>query len=189
MHDNMPDYIRDVSKKATCIYSQQEVEAALDRMAKAIHDKLHDKNPVLLCVMIGGVVTMGHLLTRLDFPLEVDYVHATRYRGELSGGDLIWKAKPSTDLKDRSVLIVDDILDGGITLAKVAKELETMAPKEVLTAVLVDKYTKRVEGGLQKADFVGLEIEDRYVFGYGLDYKEYLRNAPGIYEVALEHMV
>lgn len=184
---NLPEYIKEVSEKSTCLYTHNEVEAALDRMAKNIHEKLQDKNPLLLCVMIGGVVTLGHLLTRLDFPLEVDYVHATRYRGELTGGDIHWKKKPPASVVGRTVLVVDDILDGGITLSVILNEVKAMGAKEVYTAVLVDKYNKRVENGLSHADFVGLEIEDHYVFGYGLDYREYLRNAPGIYVVAPEH--
>ncbi len=182
-----PEYINDVYKKSTCIYTKPEVEAALDRMAIDIHEKLHDKNPLLLCVMIGGFVTLGQLVTRLDFPLETDYVHATRYNSGTRGSEIQWKINPPAHVKDRTVLIVDDILDGGITLAAIIEKVKAMGAKEVLTAVLVDKYTKRVENGLKDADFVGLKIEDRYVFGYGLDYKEYLRNAPGIYMVAPEH--
>lgn len=183
----IPGKIQDVYKKSTRLFSTEEVEAALDRMAIDIHQQLHDQNPVLLCVMIGGLVPLGNLLPRLDFPLEVDYVHATRYRGELTGGEVHWKVRPSTDLKDRTVLIVDDILDGGITLAVIVEEVKKLGAKAVLTAVLVDKYQKRVENGLKNADFVGLQIEDHYIFGYGMDYNEYLRNAPGIFVVAPEH--
>ena len=156
-------------------------------MAINIHDELKDKNPVILCVMIGGLVPLGNLLLRLDFPLEVDYVHATRYRGELTGGEIHWKVKPSANLKGRTVLVVDDILDGGITLAAIIDEVKAMGAEEVFSAVLVDKFRKRVPNGLQKADFVGLEVEDHYIFGYGMDYNEYLRNAPGIFVVDPEH--
>jgi hypoxanthine phosphoribosyltransferase len=183
----IPGTIQDVYAKSSRLFTTEEVEAALDNMARAIQTVLHDKNPVLLCVMIGGLVPMGNLLPRLDFPLEVDYVHATRYRGETTGGELHWKVRPSIDLKDRVVLIVDDILDGGITLAAIVAEAKSLGAAEVLTAVLVDKYQKRVENGLKNADFVGLQIEDHYIFGYGMDYKEYLRNAPGIFIVAPEH--
>ena len=130
---------------------------------------------------------MGNLLPRLDFPLEVDYVHATRYRGDLKPGQLHWKVKPSVDLRDRTVLVVDDILDGGITLAAIIEEVKALGAKEVFSAVLVDKHQKRVVGGLQQADFVGLQVDDHYIFGYGMDYNEYLRNAPGIFIAAEEH--
>ncbi len=184
---SIPHKIQEVYEKSTQLYTTKEVEAALDRMAINIHQQLHDKNPVLLCVMIGGMVPMGNLLPRLDFPLEVDYVHATRYRGELKGGELHWKVKPTIDLSDRTVLIVDDILDGGVTLAAIIKEVSNMGAKEVFSAVLVDKHQKRVENGLKEADFVGLQVEDHYIFGYGMDYNEYLRNAPGIFIAAPEH--
>lgn len=185
----IPNKINNVYEKSSQLFTTQEVEAALDRMAIDIHHALHDKNPIVVCVMIGGLVPMGNLLPRLDFPLEVDYVHATRYRGEISGGELHWKVRPSSDLTGRTVLVVDDILDGGITLAAILAEMKTLGAKEVYSAVLVDKHHKRVEHGLSHADFVGLQVEDHYIFGYGMDYNEYLRNAPGIFVVAPEHDV
>lgn len=184
---NMPELINDVMNKATCIYTQVEVEAALDHMAKEMNEKLREKNPIFLTVMIGGFIPLGHLLTRLNFPLEVNYVHATRYRSGLSGGQIEWKIKPPASVEGRTVVVVDDILDGGITLRAILDEVKAMNAKEVFSAVLVDKHKKRVEGGLSNADFVGLNVEDQYVFGFGLDYREYLRNAPGIYVVASEH--
>lgn len=184
---SIPNKIKEVYEKSSCLYTTEEVEAALDKMAIQIHKTLHDKNPILLCVMIGGLVPLGNLLPRLDFPLEVDYVHATRYRGETSGGTLYWKVKPSIEVKDRTVLIVDDILDGGITLAAIVAEVKAMGAQEIYSAVLVDKHHKRLPNGLQQADFVGLQVDDHYIFGYGMDYQEYLRNAPGIFVVAPEH--
>jgi hypoxanthine phosphoribosyltransferase len=183
----IPNKIKEVYEKSTRLFTTKEVEAALDRMAINIHQQLHDKNPVILCVMIGGLVPMGNLLPRLDFPLEVDYVHATRYLGEIKGGELQWKVRPSLNLQNRTVLVVDDILDGGMTLAAILKEIKTMGASEVYSAVLVDKHHKRVPGGLKNADFVGLRVDDHYIFGYGMDYNEYLRNAPGIFVVAPEH--
>lgn len=184
---SMPLKIKSVYEKSTCLFTTHEVEAALDRMAQDIHQHLHDKNPIIMCVMIGGLVPMGNLLPRLDFPLEVDYVHATRYCGEIYGGKLNWRVRPSSNLKDRTVLVVDDILDGGVTLAAILKEVKEMGAKEVLSAVLVDKHHNRDEDGLKDADFVGLRVDDHYIFGYGMDYNEYLRNAPGIFVVAPEH--
>jgi hypoxanthine phosphoribosyltransferase len=184
---SIPEKIKAVYEQATCLYTPTQIEVALDKMASEIQQQLHDKNPIILCVMIGGMIPMANLLLRLDFPLEVDYVHATRYRGEISGGELHWKVRPSVELSGRTVLVVDDILDGGVTLAAILAEIKTMGAKEVYSAVLVDKHHKRVENGLEHADFVGLEIEDHYIFGYGMDYNEYLRNAPGIFVVSPEH--
>ena len=183
----IPEKIKEVYARSTQLFTTAEVDAALDRMAHEIHKKLCDQNPVLLCVMVGGLVPLGNLLPRLDFPLEVDYVHATRYSGEIFGGELHWKVRPSLQLRGRTVLVVDDILDGGITLAAILAEIKHMGAKEVYSAVLVDKHLKRLDTGLQQADFVGLRVDDHYIFGYGMDYNEYLRNAPGIFVVAAEH--
>lgn len=127
---SIPEKIKDVYEKSTLLFTTKEVEAALDRMAIKIQDTLHDKNPIILCVMIGGLVPMGNLLPRLDFPLEVDYVHATRYRGDITGGDLVWKVKPSVELTGRTVLVVDDILDGGVTLAAIIEEIKKWVLKK-----------------------------------------------------------
>ncbi|MBA2648169.1 MAG: hypoxanthine-guanine phosphoribosyltransferase [Legionella sp.] len=184
---SIPSKIKSVYEKSSCLFTTHEVEAALDRMAIKIHEQLHDKNPIIICVMIGGLIPLGNLLPRLDFPLEVDYVHATRYNGDITGGELLWKVRPSTSLKGRIVLVVDDILDGGVTLANIINEMKKLGADQVYSAVLVDKYCKRHPDGLQHADFVGLEVEDHYIFGYGMDYNEYLRNAPGIFVVHPEH--
>lgn len=183
----LPEQIKEVFQKATCLYKADAVDKALDKMALEIHNKLEHENPVVLCVMIGAIIPLGHLLTRLDFPLEVDYVHATRYRGKLKGGEIHWKSTPKTDLNGRTVLIVDDVLDGGVTLQAIVDYCEEQGAKKVYTAALVEKKNSRLDGGLQTANFIGLTCENRYIFGYGLDYKEYLRNAPGIYAISPEH--
>ena len=183
----LPDHIREVFSKATCLYSKTEVEAALDQMANDINHELSHSNPIFLCVVVGGIVAMGNLLPRLDFPLEVDYIHATRYRNGLRGHEIEWKAKPNTSLKGRTIVIVDDILDGGITLQEIATYCKEHQAGDIYTAVLVDKHSARLAGGYPTADFTGLRVDNHYVFGYGLDYRGYLRNAPGIYVVAPEH--
>lgn len=184
----LPEDIKDIYERSTCLYSKDQVDEALDRMAVNIGKVLVDDDPLFLCVVVGGIVPLGNLLPRLDFPLEVDYIHATRYRGEMSGGELHWKAKPSTPMTDRTIVVVDDILDSGITLQEVVKYCYEQGAKNVMTAVLVDKQHARQPEGLQKADFTGLMVGNHFVFGYGMDYKEYLRNAPGIFAVAPEHI-
>lgn len=183
----LPQHIRDVLAKSTCIYSKIEVEAALDKMAAEISYRLSHENPIFLCVVVGGIVPMGNLLPRLDFPLEVDYIHATRYQRKINGEELQWKVVPESSLKNRTVLIVDDILDGGVTLSAITSYCREKGARSVLTAVLVDKLNARLSNGLATADFSGLHVDNHYVFGYGMDYKGYLRNAPGIYMVAPEH--
>jgi hypoxanthine phosphoribosyltransferase len=167
---------------ADLLHPAAAVESALDRMAAAISERLSDADPLLLTVMTGGVVPAGLLLPRLRFPLGLDYVHATRYRGQTSGGSLHWIQRPTQPLAGRVVLLVDDILDQGVTLAEIARDCRERGAREVLSAVLVEKRHERKSGF--RADFVGLEVEDRYVFGYGMDYRGYLRNADGIYAVA-----
>lgn len=173
-----------IVKNAECLYSLKEVEAALDRMANEITAKLGDKKPIILCVMIGALITTGHLLTRLNFPLEVDYIHATRYRGATRGGDLHWLVEPRQSLKDRTVLIVDDIMDGGLTLSAIMDYCNQAGAKAVHSAVLVNKVREREPGVNFEPDFTGVDTENRFLFGFGLDYEEYLRNIPGIYAVA-----
>lgn len=183
----LPHNIRDVFKKSTCLFSKIEIESALDKMAVEISYHLSHENPILLCVVVGGIVPLGNLLPRLNFPLEVDYVHATRYQNGTVGKELEWKVKPSCSLNARTVLVVDDILDGGVTLEKIIEYCREQGAKEVLSAVLLEKENARLPEGLPSADFYGLRIDNHFVFGYGMDYKGYLRNAPGIYQVAPEH--
>jgi hypoxanthine phosphoribosyltransferase len=154
---------------------------AFDTLAEKINVVLKEENPILLTVMNGALMTSSELAKRLNFPLEMDYVHATRYRGEFAGGAIHWLHEPNSSLKDRTVLVVDDILDGGITLAEIVAYCNNHGAKKVYTAVMLDKYQKRVPNGLQKADFVGIEIEDHFVFGFGLDYQGYWRNTNAIY--------
>lgn len=176
-----PAHVQDIFARSTCFYTKAQVESAMDKMAASITLELAASNPVFLCVVIGGIVTLGNLLPRLDFPLEVDYIHATRYRNNLHGSELHWKAEPSCSLAGRTVIIVDDILDTGLTLAEIIKYCENKKANKIYTTVLVDKQRPREDGGLAVADFTGVYVEDKYVYGYGLDYRGYLRNAAGIY--------
>lgn len=181
-----PNHIKAVAKRATELHSAQAVDLALDRMASEISAQLHDSNPIVLCVMVGGIIPTGMLLTRLDFPLQVDYVHATRYGDAFTGQNLEWVVKPRASLEGRVILVVDDILDGGLTLAGIVKYCYDAKASLVKTAVLVEKEVTRHEDAVQKADFTGVKVEDKFVYGYGMDYKRYLRNAPGIYAVSGE---
>ncbi len=175
------EHIRQVRAEADCLFTSEQIEAALDRMAEKITARHRDNNPLILCVMNGGLIVTGSLLLRLDFPLEQDYLHATRYRGDTQGGDLKWLAEPKHSLKDRHVLIIDDILDEGYTLAAIAEHCRQASASSVETVALVEKMHDRKHG--IEADYIGLQVEDRYLFGYGMDYKGYLRNVAGIYAV------
>lgn len=172
-----------VLDEADCLCPETEVQAAIAHMAEAITERLADANPVLFCVMNGGLIFTGQLLPQLNFPLQAEYLHASRYRHETSGGIIEWKVEPAIDLQDRSVLVLDDILDEGTTLLAIVDYCKKHGAKEVLTAVLVEKdHDRKARPGLT-GDFTGMVIEDRFLFGYGMDYKGYWRNAPGIYAV------
>ena len=175
------DHIKQVRAGADCLVSVEQAEKALDKLALEITGRHKNNNPLIVCVMNGGLIVTGCLMSRLDFPLEQDYIHATRYRGETRGGELKWIVQPQHSITNRHVLIVDDILDEGYTLAAIVEYCRKLGAASVETLVLVEKQHKRKQG--LRADYVGLELEDRYLFGYGMDYRGFLRNAPGIFAV------
>ncbi len=168
-----------VLNDADCLYTSAEVKKAIVDVAQQINKKLHDKNPIVLCVMNGGLVPAGQLLPHFTFSMNLDYIHVTRYASSTEGGELQWLVTPRTSLKDRVVLIIDDILDEGETIKAIIKDCKNANALQVYSAVLVNKIHERKAD--VKVDFIGLEVADRYVFGYGMDYKGYLRNAPGIF--------
>ncbi|MHB0916885.1 MAG: hypoxanthine-guanine phosphoribosyltransferase [Thiobacillus sp.] len=164
---------------AECVASADTVQAVINRMAGEIAGTLAADLPLVLAVMGGAVVFAGQLLPRLNFPLEFDYLHVTRYRGNTSGGEVEWRVLPGQNVAGRSVLVLDDILDEGETLAAIRDKLHDMGAARVWSAVLTNK-----DNGLTKpiqADFVGLDVPDRYVFGCGMDAYGLWRNLPAIY--------
>ena len=170
---------KDILASADLIHSAETVSAAVSRIAAEITDKFSETNPLLLCVMSGGVPFAGHLMTQLEFPLEFDYLHVTRYGQETSGGALSWRAAPWTSVKDRTVIVLDDILDEGMTLAAIVERLKELGAKECYTAVATEKLNGKKKP--IKADFVALTVPDRFVFGFGMDVRGHFRNLPAIY--------
>lgn len=171
----------EVLENADLLHSAEEIENALDGMAEKINQALADKDPLVYCVMNGGVIPTGMLLPRLTFPFKLDYLHATRYREKTTGDELHWLKTSETDMRGRQVLIVDDILDEGYTLKAIVEYCRQQDAASVFTAVLAEK--KHGRGSGFQADFVGLTVADRYLFGMGMDYKGYLRQLPAIYAV------
>lgn len=172
-----------VRKRAEKLHDRAGVEAALDRIAGEIDAAFEGEVVLYLPILQGGLIPAGMLAPRLGVDIEQDYVHATRYRGDTTGHDLIWRSRPMAPLAGRCVLVVDDILDEGLTLKAIVEWCREQGARRVASAVLVKKEHDRREPGLD-ADFVGLTVPDRYVFGCGLDYRERFRNIPGIYAVA-----
>lgn len=187
LQQDLHQHAAQVLAQAECIYSATQLEQTLQQLAEQINHQLmpfSEQQPVLLMpVMNGGLVLCGQLMTRLTFPLQVDYLHATRYRDKTRGSDLQWKASPQQSLQGRTLLIVDDILDEGYTLQAVLEYCREQGAAQVYSVVLVEKNHPRARADI-KADFTGLMVEDRYVFGFGMDYKGYHRNLNGIYALA-----
>ena len=155
-----------------------EVRAAIDRVAGEIQAQFADRYPLVLVVMGGAVVFAGQLLPLLRMPLDLDYIHATRYGVATKGGGIDWKVVPPAGVKGRAVLVLDDILDGGQTMAAIRDRLLKLGATSFHCAVLVEKMLAAKKP--IAADFVGLRIPDRFVFGCGMDAKGYWRNLPEI---------
>lgn len=175
------DELNSIMNEADCLISEAELNDALDKMAKQITDDLADKLPLVICVMNGGLLPTGALMQRLQFPLELDYVHASRYGMETTGSTLNWTRYPQADFKGRDVLIVDDIFDQGHTLEAIIRWFEENGAQNVYSATVVNKlHNRKVD---MRPDYNGLDVEDRFLFGYGMDYQGYFRNLQGIYAV------
>lgn len=168
---------------AEIIVERPVIDQAVARMAGEIARDYAGEVPVFLTIMHGGLLFAGQLALELGvhgLDLTFDYLHATRYRGETSGGELVWKHRPATALYGRRVLLVDDILDEGHTLVAVRQWCLEQGATDVRIAVLTVKAHERCVPGIC-ADYVGTQVPDRYVFGYGMDYHGQGRNLPAIY--------
>ena len=167
------------------IVSADKVQAAVRHVADVLNQRF-DKDeagefPLVLGVMGGAVVFTGHLLPQLTFPLEFDYIHVTRYGDLDRGGEVVWKVIPRQDVTGRTIIIVDDILDEGETLAHVKQRLLDMGAAEVILAVFADKELGKVKPVY--ADIVGLTVPNQFVVGFGMDAHGYWRNLPGLWVI------
>lgn len=174
-----PEEARRILEQAELICSEAEVAAALDRIAAEISVQLNTANPLVLAVMSGAVVFAGQLLPKLLFPLEFDFLHVARYGAATAGGSLQWLVEPRQSVAGRTVLVLDDVLDEGITLAAICSRLLAQGARECRIAVLVEKDLGRDKP--ITADFVGLKLPNRFLFGCGMDIKGAWRNLPAIY--------
>jgi hypoxanthine phosphoribosyltransferase len=180
-----PDQARRVLETADLLCSAASVSTAVSRIAREITAALAGSFPLVLCVMRGAVVFAGQLLPQLRFPLEFDYLDVRRYGDSIRGGEIEWRAMPGTSVAGRMVLVLDDILDQGRTLAAVREKLLAAGANRVYYAVLTEKDTGRAKP--VRADFVGLRVPDRYVFGCGMDVGGAWRNLPEIYALKEEN--
>jgi hypoxanthine phosphoribosyltransferase len=176
-----PQEARRILDEADLICPAEESALAVRRVADEIAARLAAANPLVLAVMGGAVVFTGQLLPQLCFPLDFDYLHVTRYGDVTQGGKLQWIVEPRSAVAGRTVLVLDDILDEGVTLAAISQRLLEQGASEVLCAVFADKNLGRAKP--IAADFVGVHLPNRYVFGYGMDVKGAWRNLPAVYAV------
>jgi len=176
-----PDEAWKILESADRLYDEAAVRAAIARLAAEITASLEDRNPFVLAVMGGSIFFAGHLLPRLRFPLEFDYIHASRYGEATAGGKIVWTVAPRENVKGRTVLVLDDILDGGETLAAIRDRVNSLGAAAFYSAVLTDKNIGRDKPIVP--DFVGLKLPNRYVFGCGMDVSGAWRNLPEIYAV------
>ncbi|SET33502.1 hypoxanthine phosphoribosyltransferase [Nitrosomonas marina] len=168
-----------ILENAELIYSAEAIAETIQRLADEIAAQLSNQYPLVLCVMKGAVVFAGHLLPKLAFPLNFEYLQVTRYHNATRGGALDWLVFPQNAIKDRAVLVIDDILDEGVTLAEIRTKILDCGARSFHSVVLADK-----DIGKNKpfhADFVGFVLPDRYVFGFGMDVHSAWRNLPAIY--------
>ncbi|MBN6152491.1 hypoxanthine-guanine phosphoribosyltransferase [Xanthomonas sp. AmX2] len=169
--------------QADLLVDRPQLDQAISRMAEAIAADYRGETPVYLTIMHGALPFAGQLGLELGArgqDLQFDYLHATRYRGQTVGGELVWKHRPATALYGRRVLLLDDILDEGLTLQAVRQWCLEQGATDVRIAALTVKQHDRCVAGVC-ADYVGVEVPDRYVFGFGMDVNELLRNLPAIY--------
>ena len=174
-----PEQARRVLDASEQLCSATTIAAALERLAQDITTKLADQHPLVLAVMGGAVVFAGQLLPKLPFPLEFDFLHVTRYNDSTRGGQIEWRVSPDQKIPGRTVLVVDDVLDEGITLAAIKARLLELGASACYTAVMVEKDLGR--GKPISADFVGLTLPNRYLFGFGMDVEGAWRNLPTIH--------
>jgi len=181
-HNNMQE-LQQVLQQAELIFDTAYIDSAINKLAQRLTERLGDATPLVLSVMQGGLMFTGKIMPLLPLDADFDYIHATRYHNTTQGYELEWKAYPHNKLENRTVLILDDILDEGYTLAAIEQYCRQQGAKDVISAVLLQKRHDRLKPAMG-CEYVALEVDDRYVFGYGMDYKGKLRHLNRIYAIS-----
>lgn len=171
-----------IHNESQLLFDSQQVEQAISDIADKVAQEIKEQFPLVLCVMNGGLYLTGQLMRCWDFPLTIDYVHATRHRLATLGRDVLWKAYPQNELKGRHIVIVDDIFDQGYTLEEVKAFCMQQGARKCTSVFLIRKSHDRKKADIQ-ADYVALECDDVYVYGSGMDLQSHFRNLSGIHAI------
>ncbi len=171
---------RSLPPGAELLITPGEVSVALDMLAGKLQPLIDDGPCVLLSVLLGGLLPTAWLAERLSGDFQLDYCHVTRYQGRQKGDVPVWLRPPSLDIRSAHVIVIDDIYDEGITLDYVRRECKAVGAQRVTGVALIKKRHDRAVGQAP-ADFVGLQVPDRYVFGCGMDLAHHWRHLTGIY--------
>ncbi len=174
--------VNGVLQRAQVVAPEDKVNEAVQRLASALNKDFFNQSPLVICILNGGLYLTGQLLPLLDFPLRLSYLHASRYGDETRGKQLQWKARVPVSLQGESVLLIDDILDEGHTLAEIQAYCRESGAASVHTVVGIEKRHERRVAGVT-AEYVGMQVGDRFLFGFGMDYQGYFRNLPAVYAV------
>jgi len=161
------------------LFDEPTIHRRLDQIAAKISEDYRDRELTVIAVLNGSLVFMADLMRRIPLPLRLDCLSVASYHGKTeTSGEVIFNQVAPPEVRDRHVLILDDILDSGHTLAAIREKLKTARPRSIKVCVLLSKKKRRARA--VDADYLGFEIEDEFVVGYGLDYDERYRNLPYI---------
>lgn len=160
------------------LITEEEIKRKVRQLAQEINTNYADKDPLIIAVLDGSFIFCADLIKYLDFPVEVEFLKASSYNGETVPLEKVMIEDFSISVKDRDIILLDDILDSGNTLKTIKERLEALGAKSVITMVLVDKPSRRKYD--QNADLVGFEIGNKFIVGYGMDYANRGRNLPYI---------
>jgi hypoxanthine phosphoribosyltransferase len=162
------------------LINRQQINRNIDTLATQINHDYAGKEVAFLTIMNGGMIFASALATRLDLDMEMDYLQLSRYGKSQTGGQLVWKYQPEINMENHHVILCDDIYDEGHTLAAAHAWCLKKGAQSVSSVVLIHKQHDRTYADY-KPDYVAMHIDDHYIFGYGMDLEEKLRQLPEIY--------
>jgi len=170
--------------KLTLLFTSDEIAATVKKLATEIRQDYRDKHPILIGVLKGSFIFMADLIRLLDFPLEVEFVRLSSYGGGKSPGKIKLVQDAQSNIKDRHVLVIEDIIDTGFTTAFVLEHLDKKKPASLKLCTLTDKPSRRKV--TVNIDYLGLTVPNKFIVGYGIDWNERFRYLPGIYTMEEE---